>query len=723
MITFDANGQLFHLQNEKISLVLNLWTDEEGKKELLWAYLGAPLSNPASCLYLTKQRGGASFDSLRQVLPFACPTEGRGDHRPPLACAKDVSGQPCTELFYDSHRIMKGKPRLSGLPSTYTESDGEAETLVVSLKDDLTGLRAEISYTLFSCRPVIAQSIRYVNEGSAALTLKNAGSSCVTMLGQYDVLHLHGAWAKERSVQRVGSANLNRVIESSRGASGHEHNPFAALLSKDTTEFHGECLGAALVYSGDFAISVNENAYGSTRMTLGLNPRTFEWKLNPGEALQAPEAILVWSDQGLNGMSQAFHSLIRSRLCRGVWRDRERPILINNWEGTYFDFNHEKIMKIARCAAQAGIELFVLDDGWFGKRNDDNCSLGDWVENREKLPKGLNGLAREINALGMKFGLWFEPEMVSPDSDLYRAHPDWCLHAQNRRRTEGRRQLILDMTRRDVQDYVISAVSGVLSSAPISYVKWDMNRNFMEAGSDLLLDGREGETAHRYMLGLYRVLEKITGAYPDILFESCSGGGGRFDLGMLHYMPQTWTSDDTDAAERLFIQYGTSMVYPASAMGAHVSAVPNHQVGRVTSMRARGDVALGGNFGYELDLSAQTEEDMEEIRRQVQQVKALRKTTQQGEFTRLKSPFEGNICAWQFCDDKYVILCAYRLLNRANPGMEKIRLRNVPKGEYASLDGTIYSSNDLMAVGVPLSFPRADFASCVMVFERRDGKQ
>ena len=718
MITFDGEKRLFHLRNDFLSLVLCLRPDEEGAEELLMAYLGAPLDNAAACLYLTDLNEGASFDSLRQALPYACPTEGRGDYRPSLVCASDGQGQRCTELFYHSHRIEPGKPSLAGLPAAYVEKAEEADTLYITLRDGLTGLCAELRYTLYVRRPAAAVSILYCNGGEKALTLLNAGSACVTLPGRYDFLHLHGAWAKERSVERISPAALTRSIASARGASGHEHNPFAVLAAPDTTEFSGECLGAALVYSGDFLISADENAYASTRLILGLNPRTFSWRLNPGNQFQSPEALLVYSDRGLNAMSQAFHSLIRQRVCRGYWRDRERPVLINNWEATYFNFSHEKILTIARAAAQAGIELFVLDDGWFGRRNSDNCSLGDWTVNREKLPGGLSALARDINALGLKFGLWFEPEMVSPDSDLYRAHPDWCLHAEGRRRTTARQQLILDMSRRDVQDYVVEAVSSVLRSAPIEYVKWDMNRNFKEAGSALLADGRQGETAHRYMLGLYRVLEAVTSAFPRVLFESCSGGGGRFDAGMLHYMPQTWTSDDTDAVERLRIQYGTSLCYPVSAMGAHVSAVPNHQVSRITSMRMRGDVALGGNFGYELDLSVQTPEDTEEICRQVKLVKALRRTTQQGVFTRLQSPFEDNIAAWQFADGNRVILCAYRVLNRPSAAPVRIRLRDVPEGTYTAPDGVPVTAGDLMRAGVPLAFPRYDFASCVMVFER-----
>lgn len=717
MISFDPARRLFHLRNEHVSLVLWLRPDETGAEELLTAYFGAPLDDPGRSLPLILQREGASFDSLRQVLPYACPVEGRGDYRPPLVCAMNPQGQRCTELFYESHSVSAGKPVLAGLPASYTEAPEEAETLEIVLADSLTSLAARLRYTLFAARPVIAVSVLYENRGAGELTLTHAGSACLTLPGRYDLLHLHGAWAKERAVERIPPAAMTRVLSSARGASGHEHNPFAALAAPDTTEFSGECFGAALVYSGDFQIAVDENAYDTTRLVLGLNPRTFSWRLDPGASFQSPEALIAFSAAGLNGMSQALHSLIRRRVCRGYWRDRERPILINNWEATYFRFTHEKIMEIARAAADVGIELFVLDDGWFGRRNLDNCSLGDWVVNREKLPGGLAALAKDINALGMKFGLWFEPEMVSPDSDLYRAHPDWCLHAEGRRRSTARNQLILDMSRTDVQDYVIGAVSAVLRSAPIDYVKWDMNRNFKEAGS-ALPGFRQGEIAHRYMLGLYRVLEEIISAFPRILFESCSGGGGRFDAGMLYYMPQTWTSDDTDASERLRIQYGTSLCYPASAMGAHVSAVPNHQVGRITSMRMRGDVALGGNFGYELDLSAQTPEDMEEIRRQVKQVKAVRRTTQQGIFSRLQSPFEGNVAAWQFTDENRVILCAYRLLNRPNAAISSVRLRQVPEGTYTAPDGSTVTAGDLMRAGVPLPFPNQDFASFVMVFEK-----
>ena len=717
MIEYIEKDRLFHLHNGSVSWVLALRRDENGQDDLLCAYVGAPLTDPASAL-IWQENEGASFDSLRQILPYALPTEGRGDYRPALLSARDASGQTGAALFYQGHTITPGKPALPGLPATYTEDDGEADTLTVEMRDPLTGLTAYLSYTLFAHRPALAASVRYDNQGTEALTLTRAGSLCVTLPGRWDMLHLSGAWARERRPERVSPARMTRTISSSRGASGHEHNPFAALIAPDATEFSGECLGVNLIYSGDFDISADENAFGTTRLVVGLNPRTLLWRLAPGEAFQAPEAVCVYADQGLNAMSQAFHALYRSRLCRGYWRDKERPILINNWEATYFRFDHDKILSIARAAARAGMELFVLDDGWFGRRDNDDCSLGDWVVDKKKLPQGIGALAKDINDLGLMFGLWFEPEMVSPDSDLYRAHPDWCLHADGRPRTTARNQLILDMSRRDVQDYVIDAVSSVLRSANIQYVKWDMNRNFKEAGSQLLADGRQGETAHRYMLGVYRVMEEITSAFPQVLFEGCSGGGGRFDPGMLYYMPQIWTSDDSDAMERIGIQYGTSYAYPTSAMGAHVSASPNHQVARLTSIQVRGDVALGGNFGYELDLSAQTDEDMAQIVRQVERVKTLRSTVSHGAFTRLLSPFDGNIAAWQFADDRRVILCVYRVLSRPNPGPVYVKMRGVPQGEYICENGQKMHANDMMRAGVKVSFPWGDFASCVMVFEK-----
>lgn len=719
MILFNKKEKLFHLKNASLSCIITLVGDDENSLEPVMSYFGAPLPDDAAPVFDIEWNPHASHDSERVLLPYCVPTEGRGDYRPCMVAVQDEHGFLTTELYYAGHTIVCGKPALPGLPASYVESETEAETLTLLLRDPLTQLEASVSYTLFAAHPILAASMRLVNRGTQLLTLRNAASFTLSLPGSYDLLHLCGAWARERHVERVPACRMTRQIESARGASGHEHNPFVALLAADTTEFSGECFGVNLVYSGDFRVLADENAYGSTRLVTGLNPRTFCWKLSPGEAFQTPEALCAYSTEGLNGMSQAFHRFLRSRVCRGFWRDRERPILINNWEATYFDFDHEKLMSIARTAAQVGVELFVLDDGWFGRRDQDNCSLGDWIVDRRKLPNGLRRLAEEINALGLGFGLWLEPEMVSPDSELYRAHPDWCLHVPGRRRTTGRNQLVLDLSRQDVQDYLISAVAAVLESAPISYVKWDMNRNFKETGSALLTDGHGGELHHRYMLGVYRVMEAITGRFPQILFESCAGGGGRFDAGMLYYMPQTWTSDDTDAMERLKIQYGTSIAYPACAMGAHVSAIPNHQVARMTPIRTRGEVAAGGNFGFELDLSRQSPEDLAEIRRQVALVKSIRRTTQQGDFTRLLSPFEGNVTAWQFADDTRVILCVYRVLAQPNPGLLRVRLHGLPEdAAYRAPDGSILSAAQLMHAGIVLPLEHSDFASCMMIFER-----
>ena len=717
MIEYLSEKRLFHLHNEELSLVLILRDDEKGLPELLQVYLGAPLDDPRSALTFQLNEG-ASFDSLRQILPYACPTDGRGDYRPSMVRFTDKTGQRIGELFYVSHSIRRGKPALEGLPATYTENENEATTLEIVLEDSIAHFRAVLSYTLFEYEGALAVSAQYFNEGHETILLNRAFSACLSLSGKVDMLHLEGCWARERAPQLVPSARLRRTISSSRGASGHEHNPFAAFLTQGADEFQGDVIGISLVYSGDFEISADENAYDTTRVVAGINPETFSWRLEPNQSFQTPECVVVYSGRGLNGMSQTYHRLYRERLCRGLWRDRERPILINNWEATYFNFDHKKLIKIAKAAAKAGIELFVLDDGWFGERDNDDGYLGDWTPDLRKLPHGLKSLASEINGLGLMFGLWFEPEMVSENSALYRAHPDWCLHVPGRRRTTARNQLILDLSLEEVQDYLIDAVGSVLSSANIAYVKWDMNRNFKEAGSFALLDGREGELNHRYMLGVYRVMEYLTNAFPQVLFEGCSGGGGRFDPGILYYMPQIWTSDDSDALERSGIQYGTSYVYPASAMGAHVSASPNHQVSRITTLKARGDVALGGNYGYELDLSALSNEELEEIGRQVERVKKLRRTTMHGEFTRLLSPFEGNIAAWQFVDSERIILCAYRLLARPNAAPTVLRLKNLPEGEYRLEDGRRISARDLMRAGLRIEFPRGDVATNVTVLSR-----
>ncbi|MBR6570658.1 MAG: alpha-galactosidase [Clostridia bacterium] len=720
-ILFHESKRCFHLTDgTSVSFVLQLAPDPAQGETLYHAYWGPALDDAAAeHLPALHNVHMASFDEGTHFPPFAYPTSGRGDFRPAALQAVGADGTSCVMLQYEGYEILPGKPKLQGLPAFYTESDNEADTLCIHMRDPQTALKVTIRYTVMQRLHVLTQSVLLENGGAETITLHNPASCCVTLPGAYDMLHLHGKWARERSVERAAPMHGVREIRSSRGASGHEHNPFAAFAAASTTEHNGPCYGLSLVYSGSHRLLADQNAYGYTRILGGVNECV--WRLAAGESFQTPEMLLSFSQSGLNGLSQLLHTAIRTRLCRGIWRDQVRPILINNWEATYFKFNKEKLLAIAKRAAEAGMELFVLDDGWFGRRNNDKSSLGDWFVNEEKLSGGLKPLADSIHALGMQFGLWFEPEMISPDSDLYRANPDWCLHVPGRPRSTRRNQLVLDMSNPDVQDYVIASVTRVLESAPIDYVKWDMNRNFAETGSAALSPCRQGEVHHRYMLGLYRVLEEITTRFPHILFESCSGGGGRFDPGMLYYMPQTWTSDDTDAVERLFIQYGTSLAYPPCTMGAHVSAVPNHQVGRVTTLKMRGDAALMGAFGYELDLTALSDGEMAEIACQVARVKQFRSLTQKGRFTRLASPFEGRLAAWQFAseDRGELLVCIFRRYAEANAEHTYIRVMDVDENAcYKDDEGRLWHGGVLKHVGILPVFGDSDAASMVMHLTR-----
>lgn len=716
-IFYDENQKSFYLGAGKASYVLHV--DEDGR--LLNQHWGVRVPDGAIQPDLSHYPTLASFDPRTNALPWELPTRGSGWYGEPAVAATNAKGDDMVQLTYVSHAIYMGKNRLPGLPATFARREGDAETLEIELMDRLTGLRVTAVYGVFERTGAITRSLRLKNESGEDMQINGVLSASAPVHGSgYDVIHLKGAWARERHVMRQTQGEGEYRIFSQRGASGHEANPFLALCEKSATEFSGEVWAVSLVYSGSFEALSYVNNTENSRLSIGLNPDVFTWKLEPGETFVSPEAAMVYSPDGLNGMSHAFHRLYSENLMRSKWFERDRPILINNWEATYFNFNEEKILQIARRAKELGVEMLVLDDGWFGKRNTDNCSLGDWVVNPEKLPGGLNGLSDRLHDLGLKFGLWFEPEMISPDSDLYRAHPDWCLHVDGRARVEMRNQLILDLSRREVQDYIIESVSAVLESARIEYVKWDMNRNMTEPFSGAQTPERQKETQHRYMLGLYRVLEEITARFPEILFESCSGGGGRFDPGMLYYMPQTWTSDDSDAAERMFIQYGTSFVYPPCAMGAHVSAVPNHQTGRTTAMQTRGDVALGGNFGFELDLSQLSDADAETVRRLIEREKQVRTLVRTGEFTRLLSPFDHPYAAWQFRarDNSEALICAYRLMTR--PATPHLLLRASGLDEsavYMDDDGNTCSGAALTRYGLWLHLP-GDFTSKVIHLRR-----
>ncbi|WP_127507531.1 alpha-galactosidase [Paenibacillus humicus] len=740
-VTYHEKEHVFHLYSSKMSYVIQILNGFP-----LHLYWGRRLRDEAGFESMLSRVERASFSPTPfpedrtislDALPQEYPQYGTGDFRAPAYQVQLEDGTRITELRYDSYSISKGKPGLEGLPAVYAESEDEADTLELVLRDDYSGLNVILSYTVFKDAGVLARSSRLQLDASAKpLKILRALSASVDFHEQdYELVYLSGAWTRERHVVRRPVAAGTTSLESRRGSSSHQQNPFAALVRADTGEEQGEAYGFSLVYSGSFLAGAEVDQFGMTRVSIGIHPFDFSWRLQPGGSFQTPEAIMVYSSEGLGGMSRTYHRLYRTRLCRGKFRDQPRPILVNNWEATYFNFNAEKIEAIAKAGSELGIELFVLDDGWFGKRDSDNSSLGDWVVDRAKLPAGLEDLVRRVNGHGMQFGLWFEPEMISPASELYEAHPDWCLHAAGRRRTEGRSQLILDLSRQDVRDYLFEAISGILGSCPIAYVKWDMNRNMTEIGSALMEAEGQMEVSHRYMLGLYELLERIVTAFPDVLFESCSGGGGRFDPGMLHYMPQTWTSDDTDAVERLKIQYGTSMVYPVSSIGAHVSDVPNHQVGRTASLEMRGDVAMSGNFGYELDLTKFGEQEKEIVKRQVAAYKELRSLIQTGDLYRLKSPFQSNETAWMMVseDRREAVVFWFRTLAEPNAPLRRLRLAGLdPDASYrvavlqtaadaeaaaAKLPGAAEdaSAGDrLMHHGIPLPLLHGDFKSMVV---------
>ncbi|MBO0587370.1 alpha-galactosidase [Sporosarcina sp. E16_8] len=725
-IHFDSKKNRFHLQANDTSYVMEVVRDGY----LLHLYWGRKINdfNYSNEIQLVDR--GFSGNPYKEdrtfsldTLPQEYPQFGNTDYRKPAYQVQLENGSTISDLRYESHEIRKGKPALPGLPATYVEDDNEAETLEIVMRDAETNLKVVLSYTVYEQFNVITRSVKFLNEGTASLKLLRALSVSVDFRdADFDIMHLHGGHVKENHIERQPLRLGVQSIESARGASSHQHNPFIALLRKGADEHTGDVYAFNFVYSGNFLAQAEVDQFNNTRVTMGINPFDFNWKLEPGEAFQTPEAVMVFSATGLGGMSRTFHELYRTRLMRGMYKEKERPILVNNWEATYFDFNTEKIIDIAKTGQELGIELVVLDDGWFEKRNSDHSSLGDWFVDVEKLPNGLNDLAGQVAEMGMKFGLWFEPEMVSVDSNLYRDHPDWCLHVPGRNRSESRNQLVLDFSRPDVCEEITKRVCAILASVPISYVKWDMNRSMTEIGSAVLPADRQRETAHRYMLGLYNVIETITSRFPEILFESCSGGGGRFDPGMLYYMPQTWTSDNTDAISRLKIQYGTSMVYPIISMGAHVSAVPNHQVDRVTSLAMRGDVAMSGNLGYELDLTKLTEAEKITVKAQVERYKEIRKLIQFGDFYRLKNPFEGNETAWLFVnkDKTEVIAYLFRVLAEPNAAIGSVRLSGIDTTKKYELLGTdkVYGGDELTFVGLSIPIDmKGDFQSHVWHFK------
>ncbi len=704
---YEESGQ-FHLYNDEISYIFKILKNGQ----LGHLYYGKKLSDIPDYGHLveqsrrdmaacpTEEDNFFSLESVRQEYP----TYGNGDVRYGAYEIQWGNGSNITEFEYKTHRVYKGKEKLKGLPATYVENENEAETLEVTLQDKRKNVKLILSYTIFKDVPVITKNVRFVNNSDENITLMSALTSCVDFPDKdYVMVDLAGAWTRERNIREHKLDYGVQSVHSMRGCSSHQFNPFLALKREHTDESQGEIYGFSFVYSGNFLAQVEVDNYDVTRVLMGIHPNGFQWELQRGEEFQTPEVVMVYSDHGMNYMSQVYHKLYRTRLARGVWRDQERPILINNWEATYFDFNEEKILDIAKTAGEIGVELFVLDDGWFGHRDDSTSSLGDWYPHTGKLPNGVKGLAEKINDLGMKFGIWIEPESVNRDSDLYRKHPDWVLGDLNRTISQSRNQLLLDFSKKEVVDFIHGMIAKIFHEIPVSYVKWDMNRNMAEVFSNGNDKAYQGKVRHKYILGVYDLYNRLTTEFPEILFESCASGGARFDPGILYYAPQGWASDNTDAVDRLKIQYGTSVVYPVSCIGSHVSASPNHQTFRNTSLKTRANVAYFGTFGYELDITKMEEEELEQMKEQVAFMKMHRELIQKGTFYRLKSPFEGNETAWIVVseDQTEALVGYYRVFQPSNAPLSRLKLKGINGNvKYSINGGEEHFGDELMQVGI-----------------------
>lgn len=687
--------------------------------DLVHIHYGKKLGNKDYSDVKSKWINWATYDENNVTLENVSqeyPSYGHNDLRSPAYSVMNNCGNSISQLKYKNYDIKEQYTlSIDGMPSLFV-GDKHAQTLEITLEDEIAGIRVILSYSVFDEYDVVLRNAKIINISEGKLEIDEAYSANLDIeAGDYDLIHFSGAWAREREFFRSPIVQGTKVdISSASGGSSHNINPFVMIAKRNADEDKGDVYGFSLVYSGNHSSMVECDRYGNIRVRQGINPFMFEWTLDMGESFETPQCVLCYSDNGIGGLSREINDVFRTNLCRSKWQDKDRPILINNWEATYFDFDEDKLISIAKKAKEAGIELFVLDDGWFGERNDDTKGLGDWVVNRKKLPSGIDGLAKKINETGMKFGLWIEPEMVNPNSDLYREHPDWAIKVSGRTPALCRNQLILDLSRDEVCEYIVKAISNILSSANIEYVKWDMNRPM----TDMPYKGYN----HKYTLGFYKIMDAITGAFPDILFEGCSGGGGRFDAGVLAYMPQIWTSDNSDATARLKIQYSTSMGYPVSAISAHVTAVPNHQNGRVTSLKTRAETAYAGVFGYELDITKMSDEDIEIVKAQIELDKQQRGLMRTGDFYRLFSPYETNYCAWEMVskDKTQAFVFSCRILSVANSQDRKIMLKGLnPDATYVdSMTGKTYGGDELMYIGIDPEYELQDFASFTMILKK-----
>ncbi len=691
---------------------------------LLHLYYGARVEDNMDYLLTYGDRGfsGNPYEAENDrtysmdSLPQEYPSQGNGDFRSACLTIKNPDGSYSCDLRYKTHKIMPGKYRIPGMPAVYAKED-EAETLEIVLEDKSNRLQVTLSYGVLEKLDIITRSAKLTNTGEEKIILEKAFSACLDFLyGEFDLISFYGRHAMERNVQRKELAHGIHTIGSKRGTSSHQYNPFCILADKKTTEDYGNCYGMCFVYSGSFKAEAELDQYNQIRVGMGLQDELFSYDLEPGADFYTPEVVMSFSNQGLTRLSHQYHDTFRNYLCRGKYKTIPRPVLINNWEATYFDFNGEKILGIAKQASELGVEMLVLDDGWFGKRDNDLSGLGDWFVNEKKLGSSLSDLVRAINGLGMKFGIWMEPEMVNEDSNLFREHPDWALSIPKRKPVRSRNQLVLDFSRKEVVDYIFLMICKVLDSANIEYLKWDMNRSITDVYSVTSKEHDQGGVLYRYMLGVYDLLERLIKRYPNLLIEGCSGGGGRFDAGMLYYTPQIWCSDNTDAIDRIRIQEGTSYAYPISAVGSHVSAVPNHQTGRVAPFSTRGVVAMAGSFGYEMDLNKITGEEKEYVKQQIASFHKYWELIHNGDYYRLTDSQENRqFAAWEFVakDKKEALLHVVTINTHANQPAQYIKCKGLlPEADYL-LEGTerVFRGNSLMNAGIPVPEQRNEYQS------------
>lgn len=711
-VYYHEKSRTYHVCNDTISYIIKVLDDNK----LAHLYYGARVQDKSDFDYLLegRRRPMSAYPTLNESkysiehIKQEFPTFGSGDYRYDALALEQDNGSHVLDFRWHHHTITQGKSSIPNLPATYSNDASDCTTLCIYLVDEVLACSVCLTYTIFKNIAIITRNSSITYEGSDTLTITKCMSASFDLADDaFEVSTLTGAWARERHKQTYRVPQGSYAIESLRGHSSHQFNPFLALSRSQTSEHSGEVYGFSFVYSGNFIMHLDTDTYHTTRVSIGIHPKQFSWTLKSQETFHTPEVILAYSKHGWNDLSKQFHILFNQHLVREPYKNKVRPILINNWEATYFDFNEAKLVALASEAKKLGIEMFVLDDGWFGSRNSDLAGLGDWFVNDQKLVSGLVGFSQKIHAMGMQFGIWIEPEMVNLDSLLYRNHPNWVLRTPHRPWHHSRNQYVLDFSNPEVVDYIYNQLYATFHQVQLDYIKWDMNRSMADVYSSYYPANQQGEVMHRYMLGVYQLYERLRIAFPNILFESCASGGGRFDPGMLYYAPQTWTSDNTDAIERLKIQYGTSLVYPLSSIGSHVSACPNHQVRRTTTLTTRANVAYFGTFGYELDLLACSDAEKAQITQQINFMKTYRELIQFGTFYRLKSPFEGNETIWMVVssDQSSAIVAYYRTLQEVNVGYRRIPLVGLNTQAQYNIEGsdTIFYGDELMHIGLILS--------------------